>query len=137
MPKTYISWKSIWIYLKSQIKFWNLKIENLIQMWKSFIPSENLFQIWILQSGAMCVYSSLLRDKFEYTHLAPLRWVQVWNRFSDGINLFRFRLNFQISKLNLRFQINSNGFTRHRSFGQRPNVNIYMHTWSKIWIPLF
>ena len=35
MPKTFISWKSIWIYLKSQIKFWNLK---------SFILSENLFK---------------------------------------------------------------------------------------------
>ena len=28
------------------------------------------------------------------------------------------KLNFQISKLNLRFQINSNGFSRDRSFGQ-------------------
>ena len=26
MPKTFIPWKSIWIYLKSQIVFWNLKI---------------------------------------------------------------------------------------------------------------
>ena len=26
MPKTFISWKSIWIYLKSQIEFWNLKV---------------------------------------------------------------------------------------------------------------
>ena len=26
MSKTSISWKSIWIYLKSQIKFWNMKI---------------------------------------------------------------------------------------------------------------
>ena len=41
MLKTYMSWKSVWIYLKSQIKFWNLKIwsrsENLlffvIQRW--------------------------------------------------------------------------------------------------------
>ena len=27
MAKTSIAWKAIWIYLKSQIKFWNLKIE--------------------------------------------------------------------------------------------------------------
>ena len=26
MPKTSISWKSVWTYFKSQIEFWNLKI---------------------------------------------------------------------------------------------------------------
>ena len=44
-----------------------LKFENLIQIWKSFIPSENLFQTFTLRSGAMCVYSSLSYDKDEYT----------------------------------------------------------------------
>ena len=28
----------------------------------------------------------------------------------------RFKLDFKISKLDLRFQMNFNGFTRHRSF---------------------
>ena len=32
------------------------------------------------------------------------------------IKLFRFKIDFQFSKLNLRFQINSNGFSRDRSF---------------------
>ena len=32
-------------------------------------------------------------------------------------NHLKFRLIFQISKLDLRFQINSNGFSRDRSFG--------------------
>ena len=34
-----------------------------------------------------------------------------------GRKIFRFKLNFQISKLNLRFQINSNGFSSDRTFG--------------------
>ena len=41
MPKTSISWKSTWIYLKSQIEFWNLKIqfksEKFYSGWKSIL----------------------------------------------------------------------------------------------------
>ena len=37
--------------------------------------------------------------------------------FQTGYFFFRFELNFQISKLALRFQINSKGFSRDRSFG--------------------
>ena len=49
-------------------------------IWKSIILSENLFQTWILQSGAMCdVYSSLSRDKVEYTHIEALCEVHFWN----------------------------------------------------------
>ena len=36
------TWKSIWIYLKSQIEFWNLKI--LFKSEKKIMLSENLFQ---------------------------------------------------------------------------------------------
>ena len=57
-----------------------LEFENLIQIWKSFLPSENLFQTGTLGSGAMCMYSSLSHDKVEYTHIAPLRRVHVWNK---------------------------------------------------------
>jgi hypothetical protein len=72
----------------------------------------------------MCVYSSLSCGKVEYMHIAPLRRVHVWNRFSDRIILFQieikfsnFKIRFEISKFDLRFQINSNGFSRDRSFG--------------------
>ena len=50
----------------------------------------------------MCMYSTLPHDKLKYTHMAH--------------GNFRFELNFQISKLDLGFQINSNGFSRDRSF---------------------
>jgi hypothetical protein len=39
-------------------------------------------------------------------------------------NLVRFELNFHISKLDLRFQINSNGFSRDKSFGHKSQVKI-------------
>ena len=80
-----------------------LKFENLIQIWKSFIPSENLFQTWALQGGAMCMYSTLSRDKLENMNM-----VHVWNKF------FRFELSFQISKLDLRFWKKSNRFSRDK-----------------------
>ena len=51
-----------------------LKLENLIFNLNFFyINSENLFKTWTLQSGSMCMYSSLSRDKVKYTHMAPLR----------------------------------------------------------------
>ena len=98
MPKTSISWKSILIYLKSQIKFWNLK--SFILSSNLFQTSQNLFPIWTLHCGAMGVCSSLSCDKV------------ILNEKKIG-----FRLNFKISKLDSRFQINSNGFSKHRSFG--------------------
>ena len=39
--------------------------------------------------------------------------------FQTGQTIFRFKLNFKISKLYLRLQINSNGFSRDRSFGHK------------------
>jgi hypothetical protein len=36
--------------------------------------------------------------------------------FKQDKKKFRFELHFQISKLDLGFQINSNGFSRDRSF---------------------
>ena len=66
MPKTSLSWKSVWIYLRSQIEFWVLKFENLIQIWKSCILSENLFQNWTPQNGTMSLYSTLSHDLFEF-----------------------------------------------------------------------
>ena len=88
MPKTSMSWKSIWIYLKSEMFF--------------FISSENLFQTRHVQSGTMCVYSTWSRDKIEYTYITPLSRVYVWNKFWIKIKLFHI-WNWIIS--------------RHRSLG--------------------
>ena len=54
MLKTYMSWTSVWIYLKSQIKFWNLKIwsrsENIlsfvIQRWTPQSEKLSNFKTW-------------------------------------------------------------------------------------------
>ena len=40
-------------------------------------------QMWTLQSGSMCVYSTLSHDKLKYTQIALLFRVHVWNKFSD------------------------------------------------------
>ena len=85
-----------------EISNWVLKFENLISIWKSIILSENLFQTWILQSGTMCLYSSFLHAIFFYVR--------------SLIKLCQISGNV---KTHLRFQINSNGFSRHRSFGYK------------------
>ena len=69
--------KVIW-NLKSSFEIWKFDF-NL----KFFIASKNLFQIWTLKDGAMCVYSFLSCDKIEYTHIAPLSTVHIWN-FQTG-----------------------------------------------------
>ena len=66
----------------------------------------------------MCVYSSLSCGKVEYTctlHHSARSIFEI--DFQTGHTFFRFKLNFKILKLYLRFQINSNGFSRYRSFG--------------------
>ena len=87
MPKTSISWKSIWIYLKSQIQFQNLKI------WFKSEKSLSCLKIYFKQmdprSGAMCMYSTLSHDKLEYTHMVLLLRVHVWNQFSSEIKKFQ------------------------------------------------
>ena len=42
---------------------------------------------------------------------------KTWLKPDRNATFFRFELNFKILKLYLRFQINSNGFSRNRSFG--------------------
>ena len=63
--KTSILWKSIWVYLKYQIKFWkfNRNLKSFYSVWK-FISN--------MRSGAMCVYSSLSCGKVEYMHIASM-----------------------------------------------------------------
>ena len=67
----------------------------------------------------MWVYSILSHDKNEYTHMAPSFRVHIWNKFLDAIKNFRLKSNFQISKLDLRFQITFDEFSRDRSFGHK------------------
>ena len=46
---------------------------------------------------------------------------------------FRFRINFQISKLDLGFQINSNGFSRDRNFKKiRLQTQLCLRQW--VWL---
>ena len=58
----------------------------------------------------MCVYSTLSCHKLEYAHIAPLGSVHVLKAILRRDKTFS-DLNqiFKISKLDLRFQINSNG----------------------------
>ena len=99
MPKNYISWKSTWIYLKSLIKFWNLKI-------------------WFKSEKKM----SRLNNYFKHGPLGVVHVSKFIMRLHQSAGphlkyIFRqdtFELNFQISRLNLRFQINSNEFSRDR-----------------------
>ena len=61
----------------------------------------------------MCVYSSLSCGKVEYMHISAESMFEI--DFQRGQTFFRFKLNFKILKLYLRFQINSNKFSRDRS----------------------
>ena len=66
------------------------------------------------------MYSNLSHDKVEYTHMAPLHNphgpCQFEMNFVMGYFLFKLKLDFQILKLDLRFEINE--YSRYRSFGQ-------------------
>jgi hypothetical protein len=77
IPKTSMSSKSIWIYLKSQIEFWNLRI-----------LSEYLFQTWTFLSGAISVYSTFSHDRRLLHH-------------SEGS---MFEINFQTEFSNFKSQ---------------------------------
>ena len=82
-----MSWKSIWIYLKSQNKFWNLKI-----WFKSENPAWKFISNMDLQSGSMCMYSTLSFDKIEC--IAQCTWhhsvgsmFEMDENFSDWIQM--------------------------------------------------
>ena len=84
MPKTSISWKYVWIYLKSQIQFkkmkFNLNLKKVCPVLKSISNMD------LVESNAamMCTYSTIPHNKLEYTHR-----VHVWNEFSDRIKRFQ------------------------------------------------
>ena len=115
MLKTSTSWKSIWIYLKSQIKFWNLKIQSKLEILLSCLKihfrhgpcgvvSCAFFQVYHVVRLNMCTLHHSTGSMFEID-------------FQTGQTFFRFELSFIISKLYLRFQLNFNGFSKDRSFG--------------------
>ena len=108
-----MSWTSFSIYLKSQNKFWNLKI--LFKSEKNII-SEKLFQRRTSQSGSMWVYQTLSHDKLEYKHMAPLCRIHVWNKFSDRIILFQMYIKFSNFKTCFEISNKFKGSSRHRSF---------------------
>ena len=72
-------------------------------------------KIYFKHGPGRVVPSTLSCEKLEYTYMAPLHGLYVLNKSSEGIK----KMNFQISNLDVRFQINSNGFSRHRSFGHK------------------
>ena len=94
-----------------------LKFENSKYTWKVLSRLKKF--ISNMDPSEWCNVSvfTLLHDKLEYMHMALFCMVHVWLKFTDTIKKFRLRINFQIFKLDLWFQINSNGFSRHRSFG--------------------
>ena len=71
-PKPNISWKSIWIYLKSQIEFWNLKIlfrfENFLPVYK-FISKMGPVE-WCLWCGCVKVYHMIRLNTRTFSHSA-------------------------------------------------------------------
>ena len=104
----YWCWKLL--CLENTFEFiWNLKpvlkFENLIWIWEKFILSVIFFQTWTTQSRSMCLYSTLSCDKLEYTHMAPLLRIHVWNKFSYWIILFQIEIKF--SNFRTRFEISN------------------------------
>ena len=67
----------------------------------------------------MCMYSSVSCDKVEYTHMSPLHRSTFEKNHLDRTLFSDLNLHFQVSKLNFRFQINSNEFSRDGSFGHK------------------
>ena len=102
MPKTSISWKPVWIYLKSQIEFWNLK--SWYKSW-FFYPLWKFISNMEPWSGRMCVDSTLSHDELENTHMAPFFRVLIWNKFSDRIKFFQIEIIF--SNFKTQFEISN------------------------------
>ena len=116
-----MSWKSVWIYLKSQIKFWNLKILFKSE-WNSCI-SNFYFKHKIVPWVCIQTYHVIDSNTHTWHHSDGFMFeidISRQYRFWDGIR--KFQIWTKISNLktrDLRFQINSNRFSRHRSFGHQ------------------
>ena len=77
-----------------------------------------------IRSGTMCVYSSLLFGKVECTLHHSIESMFDLD-FQTGQTFFRIKLNFRNLKLYLRFQINSNRFSKDRSLWHQTMESIY------------
>ena len=115
LPKTYMNSEFIWIYLKSQRKFWNLKI--WFKSEKKIILLEIYFKCG-LRRVVQCVRIWPYHVINLNTHT---RYHSVGSMFEPEWKIFRL-------KWNLGFQINSNGFSGVRSFG--------LLSWKSFWINL-
>ena len=129
MLKTSISWKSIWIYLKSQIKFWNLKIWLKSEIFLSCLKINFKHGAWGVVPCACIQVCHVVRLNTCTLHHSAGSMFEI--DFQTGQFFFIFQLNFKILKLYLRFQINSNGFSRDRSFGHYIKV-IFQYV-NRIW----
>ena len=116
MLKTSTSWKSVWIYLKSQNKFWNLKI---------WFKSENkLFCLKIyFKCGPRRVVQCACIQPYHVINLnTRTRHRSVGSMFeiifSDRIILFQIEIKFEIS----------DGFSWDKTFGHM--------SWKSVWIYL-
>ena len=140
MPKTSISWKSIWSYSKSQIEFWNLKIE--------FKPEKMLSCLKICSKKGpfgvvpfVCIQvDHVIRLNIHPSHHSSGSMFE--RKISDRIKKFRFRLTFSVSKLYLRFQmefqpievlgISHNGMSR-TIFHKKLKLRIHKGFWPTVW----
>jgi hypothetical protein len=110
-----MSWKSVWIYLKSQIKFWNLKILFKSE-WNSCI-SNFYFKHKVVPWVCIQTYHVIDSNTHTWHHSDGFMFeidISRQYRFWDGIR--KFQIWTKISNLktrDLRFQINSNRFSRH------------------------
>ena len=105
MPKTSISWKSIWIYLK-------------LQIWKKLILAEMKMEwchVCVFKDCPCCI------QPYHMIKLNTCTWyrsaVSMFEmNFQTGWKKYWFWLDFQIAKLDIIFKTNSNGFSTSRSF---------------------
>ena len=96
-----------------------LKFENLIQIWKKISCLKSYFKHGprrVVQCECIKLYHMIRLNTHTLNHSAKSTFEI---NFQTGQFIFRFKSNFLISKLVLRFQINSNWFSRHRSFGHK------------------
>ena len=100
-----------------------LKNENLIQICKSFLCLKIYFNHGtsrVVPCACVQVYHVIRFNTYTWHHSAGSMFEI---HFQTEWQIFRSKSNFQISKLDLRFQKNSNRFSRHRSFRHKPAVN--------------
>ena len=103
MLKTSMSWKFVWMYLKSQNKFWNLKF--WFKSEKKNFSSENL-----LKRGPGRVVQCECIQPYHLINLNTRTWqhsigFMLEIKFSDRIKLFQIEIEF--SNFKTRFEISN------------------------------